>query len=191
LDKLAANGFIELTPDRDEAIAPGGTSQKATVTGGGAIAQGRGAKAVGARGVLVGGNSTGNINTGTQIDTGGGAYVGGSVQARRDFVGRDRITQGISRADWEPLFARLLADVAQHAPADRQAAAVQKVEELKAEIAKGGQADDPRLGKLVDGLIGLVPQAIGAVVSLFATPILTGIAGPVTKYVLEKLKASR
>ena len=68
---------------------------------------------------------------------------------------------------------------------------MQKVEELKAEIAKGGQADDPRLGKLVDGLIGLVPQAIGAVVSLFATPILTGIAGPVTKYVLEKLKASR
>ena len=190
LDKLAANGFIELTPDRDEAIAPGGTSQKATVTGGGAIAQGRGAKAVGAQGVLVGGNSTGDINTGTQIDTGGGAYVGGSVQAGRDFVGRDRIPQGISRADWEPLFARLLVDVAQHAPTDRQAAAVQKVEELKAEIAKGGQADDPRLGKLVDGLIGLVPQAIGAVVSLFATPILSGIAGPVTKYVLEKLKGN-
>ena len=100
LDKLAANGFIELTPDRAEAAAPGGTSQKATVTGGGAIAQGRGAKAVGARGVLVGGNSTGNINTGTQIDTGGGAYVGGSVQARRDFVGRDRITQGISPPTW-------------------------------------------------------------------------------------------
>jgi hypothetical protein len=155
LDKLAANGFIELKSANGEAAAPNG-----------------------------------NINTGTQLNTGGGAYVGGSVHAGRDFVGRDKITQGLSPGDLAPLFAPLLAAVAQQAPADRQAAAVQQVEELKAEVAKGEQADDSKLGKIVDGLVALVPGAVGAVVSLFATPILSSIAGPVTKFVLDKLKAS-
>ena len=46
------------------------------------------------------------------------------------------------------------------------------------------------MGKIVDGLVGMVPGAVGAVVSMFAMPLLSGIAGPVTKYVLEKLKGS-
>jgi hypothetical protein len=36
----------------------------------------------------------------------------------------------------------------------------------------------------------MVPGAIGAVVNMFATPMLRGIAGPVTKSVLDKLKGS-
>ena len=163
------------------------------LTGNGAIAQGPGATAVGARGVNVGGKNTGNINTGTQtrIDTGGGAYVGGSVDTGGgDFVGRDRISHGLSPRDLAPLFGPLLAVVAKEAPADKQAAAVQQVEELKAEVAKGKQADDSKVGRIVDGLVAMVPGAIGAVVSLFATPILGGIAGPVTKSVLDKLKGS-
>ena len=44
------------------------------------------------------------------------------------------------------------------------------------------------MGKLVEGLIALAPSAVGAVVSIFATPILGAIAGPVTKFVLDKLK---
>jgi hypothetical protein len=66
--------------------------------------------AVGKGGVMIGGDSTGNISTGTQIsgdylrgdkvlgnkirqqvNTGGGAYIGGNVTARGDFVGRDKI----------------------------------------------------------------------------------------------------
>ena len=85
------------------------TNYSATVTGGGAIAQGPGSVAVGQGGVMVGGSNTGNVNTGTQvygdnvrgdkvlggkiarqINTEGGAYVGGNVQAG-DFVGRDKI----------------------------------------------------------------------------------------------------
>ena len=192
LDKLAANGFIEFKPDKGEAAAPGGTSYNATLTGSGAIAQG-GGTAVGAGGVYVGGKNTGSINTGTQtnIETGGGAYVGGNVDTGGgDFAGRDKITQGISPRDLEPLFAPLLAVVAQQAPADKQAAAVQQVQELKAEVAKGKQADDGKVGKIVDGLVDMVPGAIGQVVSMFATPILGGIAGPVTKFVLDKLKLS-
>lgn len=68
LDKLAASGFIELKPDQDKATAAGGNSYQATLTGSGAIAQGPGVTAVGAGGVHVGGNSTGNINIGIQIN---------------------------------------------------------------------------------------------------------------------------
>lgn len=186
LDKLSANGFIEFEPDQGDADAPGGTRYEANLAGNGAIAQGPGATAIGAGGVQVGGNNSGDINTGTQINTGGGAFVGGSVQAAGDFVGRDQIAP----VDLEPVFACLLATVAQRAPGDRQVAAAQQVEELKAEVAKGDQADDSKVGKLVEGLVSLVPGAVSAVVSLFATPILTGIAGPVTRFVLDKLKTS-
>ena len=66
LDKLVANGFIEFKPDKGEAAA--GTTYNANLTGSGAIVQG-GGTAVGAGGVHVGGQNTGNINTGTQVNT--------------------------------------------------------------------------------------------------------------------------
>ncbi|MDS4022049.1 MAG: hypothetical protein RKR03_16340 [Candidatus Competibacter sp.] len=206
LDKLVAGGFIKFKPDKGDAAAAGGNTYNATLTGSGAIVQG-GGTAVSERGVYVGGQNTGSINTGTRIDgdfvdgdkvlgskiskqinTGGGAFVGGNVSAGRDFVGRDRLAQGLSPRDLEPLFAPLLAAVAQQAPAGQQAEAVQQVQALRAEIAKGQQADDSRMGKIVDGLVNMVPGAIGAVTSLFAAPILDGIAGPVTQFVLDKLK---
>ena len=92
LDKLAAGGFIEFEPDKGETAASG-TTYQANLTGNGAIAQGPGATAVGAGGVVVRGKNIGNINTGTQtnIDTGGGAFVGGSVNTGGGaFVGRDK-----------------------------------------------------------------------------------------------------
>lgn len=91
LDKLAAGGFIEFEPDKGETAASS-TTYQANLTGNGAIAQGPGATAVGAGGVVVRKN-VGNINTGTQtnIDTGGGAFVGGSVNTGGGaFVGRDK-----------------------------------------------------------------------------------------------------
>jgi hypothetical protein len=44
------------------------------------------------------------------------------------------------------------------------------------------------MAKLLDGMVALVPSATSAIVSAFATPILGGIAGPVTGFVLEKLR---
>jgi hypothetical protein len=189
LEKLAANGFVEFNFDKSELAAPR-TTYQATVTGGGAVAEGSGAIAVGRGGVSIGGSNTGNINTGTQtrVNTGGGAYVGGNVQTGGDFVGRDKITQGILPRDLEPLFAPILAAVQQHAPADQQPVAAQQVEQLRTEVAKGKQADDSKVGKIIEGLVAKIPEAVGTVVSAFASPLLGGIAGPVTKYVLEKLK---
>ena len=90
LDKLAASGFIEFKPDQEAAAR--GTTYQATLTGSGAISQG-GGPAVGERGVYVGGQNTGSINTGTQtnIDTGGGAHIVGNVNTGGgDFVGRNK-----------------------------------------------------------------------------------------------------
>lgn len=72
LDKLAANGFIEFSAETSTpALNPQVT--------------------VGERGVYIGGNSTGTVVTGTQVNTGGGAYVGGNVSVTGgDFVGRDK-----------------------------------------------------------------------------------------------------
>src|SRR5208337_2088563 len=141
-------------------------------------------------------------NTGTRIDTGGGAYICGNVTGGRHVISRDmnvygdqittgevtgtgvaigrgaqaHVSHGVSPRDLEPLFAPLLAAIAQEAPAEKKAAAVQQVQELKAEVTRGKQADDGKIAKLVDGLVGLVPRAVGAVVSTFASPILRGIA---------------
>ena len=92
LDKLVASGFIEFKPDKGDGAAVGGNTYYANLTGSGAIVQGRGAMAAGAGGVVVGGQNTGSINTGTQtnIDTGGGAHIVGNVNTGGDFVGRDK-----------------------------------------------------------------------------------------------------
>ena len=97
LDKLAANGFIELRPKEIKKMAkPPSPSphNEAMLNGSGAIAQGTKAMAAGERGVLIGGNHKGHINTGTQINTKGGAYFGGNVQAGHDVVGGDKIIKG-------------------------------------------------------------------------------------------------
>jgi hypothetical protein len=65
---------------------------------------------------------------------------------------------------------------------------MQKAEELKKEVAKGKEANDGVMAKIVDGLVALVPGAVGAVVGMFATPILGGLAGEATKYVLDKIQ---
>ena len=63
-----------------------------------------------------------------------------------------------------------------------------KVEELKAETAKGDKADDGKMAGLVEDLATLVPGAVEALVGLFAPAALGKLAGGATKYVLGKLR---
>jgi len=83
---------------------------------------------------------------------------------------------------------RPLYEAVEKLPADRRSQVSGKLDELKTEIAKGKDAKDGVLAKIVDGLVKLAPEAVGAVVSAFATPLLAALAGPVTKFVLEKIK---
>lgn len=126
---------------------------------------------------------------GSPVNTGGGAHVGGSVTtASGDFVGRDRVQQGLSGADLERVFAPLTGVIGNAAP-DKRAQASRKLHELKSEVAKADKADDSRMATLIDGIVGLVPAAVSAVTSIFATPLLAGLAGNATKFVLGKLQA--
>jgi hypothetical protein len=164
------------------------------------------------------------------VDTGGGAYIGGSVDTGGgDFVGRDKtvhgdevhgdkvmgdkvggdkitvgdisgstgvaigrgaqatVTTGVSGQDLERLFAPLV-DAIREAPPGKRDEALQKAGALKQEVAKGDKADDTVMAKLIDGLVELVPGAVSAVTSMFATPILGGLAGNATKFVLDKIQ---
>jgi hypothetical protein len=107
--------------------------------------------------------------------------VGGSI------VGRDQIVGVPSPAALDGAL-RPLAEAIGSAPAEVRAQADAKLAALKEEAAKGKDANDGVVAKLVDGLVELVPAATNAVVSAFATPILGGIAGPVTGFVLDKLR---
>ena len=154
----------------------------------------------------------GGAYVGGNVQTGGGDFVGrDSVvhgdQVHGDKVGGDKITvgnvtgtgiaighgaqanvqQGLSGVDLEKVFAPLLVAISTASPETR-AEARQKAEELESEVAKGDKADDSRMAKLIDGLVQLVPGAVGAVASIFATPILGGLAGNATKFVLDKIQ---
>ena len=161
----------------------------------------------------------------TEIDTGGGAYIGGHVNTGGgDFVGRDKVVhgdavhgdkvggdkittgdisgtgvaigrgasasvqQGISADDLATALAPVVDAIRQNADTATQAAALQEVEALEQELAKGQKANDTRVAGILDGLASLVPGAVAAVVSAFGTPLLGGLAGPVTQFVLGQLK---
>jgi hypothetical protein len=64
LKKLMAEDEIFAT-ELSKLLEAAGDTYKASLTGDGAIAQGTGAKAVGKGGVMIGGDVTGNINTGS------------------------------------------------------------------------------------------------------------------------------
>lgn len=118
----------------------------------------------------------------------GGINNPGTMNAGGDIVGRDKVVGVPSAAALDGALHPLIEAV-KAAPAERRVEAEVKLDALKAEAAKGEGAKDGVIADLVDGLVGLVPAAASAVVSAFATPILGGITGPVTEFVLGKLRA--
>jgi hypothetical protein len=124
-------------------------------------------------------------------DQSGGVNIsGGKNTFRGDVVGRDKIVSstesGLTSGELNQLLQPLLEAVRAASP-EKQAQAEEKVAVLKEELTKGEKADDTLVAKLLDGIVELVPGAVSAVTALFATPILSGLSGPVTKFVLEKL----
>jgi hypothetical protein len=121
-------------------------------------------------------------------DQSGGVNISGTVGAvGGDIVGRDKISGVASAAALDDLLRPVL-DAIKAAPSEAQPEAEAKLTALKQEAAKGKDANDGVIAKLVDGLVGLVPAAASAVVGAFSMPILGGLTGPVTGFVLDKLR---
>jgi hypothetical protein len=117
----------------------------------------------------------------------GGVNISGTVgSVGGSIVGRDQI--GVPSPAALDGALRPVTEAIGTAPAEVRAEAEAKLAALKEEAAKGKDANDGIMAKIVVGLIELVPAAASAVVSAFATPILGGIAGPVTGVVLDKLR---
>jgi hypothetical protein len=118
----------------------------------------------------------------------GGVNILGAVGSiGGDVVGRDKIACFHSTSQLDGAL-RPIVDAIRAAPTGTQAAAELKMSAMKQEASKGKFANDRLIARLIDGLVDLVPGATSAVVSAFATPILAGIAGPVTGFVLDKLR---
>ena len=63
-----------------------------------------------------------------------------------------------------------------------------KSEEMKTEADKGGKADDSTLARLVMETGALAPNAVEALVSLFAPAALGKIAGAATQFAVNFLQ---
>lgn len=119
---------------------------------------------------------------GTKIDTGGGAYVGGSVHTGGgDFVGRDRISNPASNLD--KLMLRLAAAVALAVGRGDVQPALAQVTVMHTELAKGQAVDDARLAAAVQTLLAVAPDAVVAALS---DPLIADQVGPVTQDVLTR-----
>jgi hypothetical protein len=122
----------------------------------------------------------------------GGIKVRGNVYAdkvaARDIIDHS-VTHGLQEIDFKTLFGTLNKEIAL-APAAVKSEAAQKMQDLEKELQKGDEADDGITARLIQGLVGLVPAAVSAVVTAFANPILAGLVGPVTKIVLDGLQGS-
>src|SRR4051812_7960742 len=129
------------------------------------------------------GQSGGICNTGT-IDTGGGHMAG------RDLT-IDTTTSTTSKM--QIAFQPIADAVKDAAPAIRPIAKT-TLDSLKTEVEKvekGEKPDDTVISGLVRGLVGLVPSAVSAVVSAFASPVLGAIAGPATQNLLSELGSGK
>lgn len=166
-----------------------GVSTPGTIinTGGGAFFAGdfdnRGGSFVGRDKIVHGDEVHGDKVMGDKTTVGD---ITGSTVGVIGRVEQSSVTIGIPAGDLERLFAPIMAAV-QQSDATLRPVAEQTAQELKAEAGKGEKADDSRVARLIDGLAGLVPGAVAAVVGAFASPILAGVVGPVTQAVLQKI----
>ncbi len=158
-------------------------------------------------GISIGGNANGSIivsgnqnkiNPGTtshRIDTGGGAYIGGSINVQNgDFVGRDKnvtITQGnrtsvdeIARA-----FVIIREKANQEKDNDKKEDALQAIEKLKTEAGRGEQAEESRVQRWFSFLAETSTDIWDVAVSSLSSPTL-GL-GTAFRKIVERAKEEK
>jgi len=115
--------------------------------------------------------------------TGGLNIERGNLSVGEDVNGHVKVVGiHIFRAELDQVFQPLADAVAGNDEASKQ------VEALKREAAKGYDADDSVLARLVKSIMALAPGALSALLSTFAAPALGGVAGPVTKWALSEIQ---
>ncbi|HYV91516.1 MAG TPA: caspase family protein [Chitinophagales bacterium] len=123
---------------------------------------------------IQGGNiQTGNVS-GTGITIGTGAHTEVTIIT---YPASDEIKK---------LFVPLFEAAAKSE--NNKAEATQVLKDLSNEIAKKEKSNDSHIGKLIDKFVDMVPGAVSTVVSTFASPLLGKLTGPVTQFVLDKLR---
>jgi hypothetical protein len=130
-------------------------------------------------------------NPGQTINTGGGAFVGGSVRAGHDFVGRDQVSQaGLTGDEIGRLFQEVYRSI-DGRPADPkvdQDEIEQIVRRIEAEIKKGEQSNPDRLERWLKTLGELAPDIFNVTVTALANPV-AGVAQAV-QIIARKFKTS-
>lgn len=135
--------------------------------------------------IIHGDEVRGNKVTGDSIKVGNISGSGSAIAIGRN--AHVTVTTGFSGADLDLVFAPILLALRDVPPIKREETA-EKVAALRAETARGAQADDKKMAKLLDGLNDFAPGLTTALTSAFNTPLLVGIIGPVTSFVLEKFR---
>lgn len=128
-----------------------------------------------------------------------GDKVGGDKNTIGDIIGntgvaigrnsRINVNAGLSGSEIAQLLTPIL-EIAKAAPEEVRGVAVAKAQELQVAVATDSQGNDSKIAGLLEDLTKLIPGALSAVVSAFASPVLAGVTGPVTKYILAKLRVA-
>ena len=211
-----AKGLGQLPPDPLEPLPPAGQTttfnqQGQTVTGPqvnvggdaqiGQIGNNQNVN-VAERGVYATGSVAGSIVTGdgnvlgdqVQGDKVAGDKVGGDkisvgnisgsqgVAIGRGASASVQIQQGPTMNELTPLFAPLLVQAAQVNPT-----AVGQLQTLKAEVAKGEEADDNKMADLIADIAEAAPGVVSGLVNLFTNSVVANIAGGATQFILRRL----
>lgn len=129
---------------------------------------------------------------GRAIDTGGGAYVEGSVSTGGgDFVGRDQTKNiGAGAAEAAELFEKLFAAIEKNPKLSQEEKADVKaeVEEVKAEAEKGEEASESFLTRRLRSIGRMAPDILEVVLATIGNPA-AGL-GLVAKKVADKMKGA-
>lgn len=127
-----------------------------------------------------------NIN---HVNTGGGAYVGGSVNIKSGkFVGRDDYSSSNADNDSEKqMLDSFLAQVNKNASLtkDDKADLKQEIVELMEELSKKAQADETFLLRRLRNIKRMAPDILETIIATITSPI-AGF-GVIAKKIAEKI----
>jgi hypothetical protein len=167
---------VEMTekyPEREAVVTVGGNF----VTGGG---------------VLVGGDFvTGDKIGGDKLTVGDissiyGVEIGSSVAIKG---GQQPAAQPGDREQFKKLFIPLLEHASQAEP-DIRSRVLDLTNELVIEMMSGASLEeDQRVASLVDMLVSTQPSSKDLVIKTFRAPVMRGMTGPVTNWMIERLES--